>query len=210
MTPMSWMPKVRRFSPFSLAAFLCGCSASLVGATAPPANITTQDGDWVAKCAAENAVKGTPAALTLVSGETSGITFDAPRFCPGNNGQEGAFIRVVHHGKRKLNYHPASEGPCDRPDADALVCPLVSVHVFGMAVLESLQKHLGEGKADSFGLGLCASAQDPLEKWNLGSHIHDWDDANVALRLMDAELGRWDIDGEWGLSITGITCAVAF
>ena len=78
-----------------------------------------------------------------------------------------------------------------------------------MAVLESLQKHLGEGHADAFGAGLCANTQGPIEQWNLGSHIHDWDDANVAIKLMDAELGRWDIDGEWGLSITGITCAVA-
>jgi hypothetical protein len=201
---------MNRLFLFSWVLFLlCGCSGAPGFASTSSANTTTQDASWLSKCAAENAVKGTPADLTLVSGETSGITFDAPRFCPGNNGQEGAFIRVVHHGKRKLNYHPEQEGPCDRPDADAIACPTVSVHVFGMAVLESLWKHLGQTRADSYGIGLCARSQDPLEKWNLGSHIHDWNDANVAIRLMDAELTRWDIEGEWGLSITGITCAVA-
>lgn len=191
-----------------LLAFACmlGCHGNYFSNEPDTAR---QSARFLQACMEQNRVKGTPSQLRLVPGDASGILFDAPRFCPGENGEQGASIRVLHHGRRRLDYGRSEANDCDRPHADATQCPSVSVHVFGHAVLDALRKELGELNADTMGLGLCAKASDPFEKWELSCRIHDWRYADQALQIIHAELKRWDIEGEWHLGITGITCAVA-
>lgn len=160
-------------------------------------------------CVDQNRVKGQPSLFTLTPGEDAGPTFETPRVCPGANGENGVFIRVTRLGRRRLAYDRTESKECDRPDADALQCPTVSVHVFGHAVLAALRARLGENNADSMGLGLCAKATDPFEKWDLSCEIHDWRYANEAVRVIWEELGRWDLEGSWGLGVTGMMCGVA-
>lgn len=159
-------------------------------------------------CAKQNQIKGSPAQFTLVSGEASGIYFDAPKFCPDNSNEQGAYIRVTHTGERRLDYKRSEATECDKADADPVQCSSVSIHIFGMAVLTALRQDLGELNADSFGLGVCASSGDPFEQWNLSCRIHDWGFANRAVYIVYSELARWNIGGEFGLSITSIPCAV--
>ncbi|MDC3960415.1 hypothetical protein [Polyangium jinanense] len=40
-----------------------------------------------------------------------------------------------------------------------------------------------------------------------GSGVHDFRHVDEALRIMDAELRRWNIGDDWGLTVGGIDCA---
>jgi hypothetical protein len=79
---------------------------------------------------------------------------------------------------------------------------------FGRSVLSAMQAKLGQNNADTLGLGACAQSSAPLEQWNVSSRVHDFRHADEALRIIDAELRRWDIGDDWGLSIAGIDCDV--
>lgn len=154
-------------------------------------------------------IRGTRAQLTLASGEGGAPVFSAPIECTTGS-QPGFFIRVTRtEGARTVTFDRRGVGPCDTPDADPSACPGVSVDALGYAVLEELRKELGEANADGFGLGACADPAAPLPQWNLGSQIHDWQHADRAIEVTEATLARWNVRGEWGLSITRIDCAYA-
>ena len=154
-------------------------------------------------------IRGTSAQLTLVSGEAGAPTFAAPLECP-SGAQPGFYIRVTRaEGARTITFARRGVGPCDTPDADPAACPDVSVDAIGYAVLEEIQKELGVTNADGFGLGACADSARPLTEWNIGNQIHDWQYADRAIELIDATLARWNLRGDWGLSVTRIECAYA-
>lgn len=180
-----------------LASLLVGCGAR---SSTPPADCGQP-------------IRGTRAQLTLVSGQlVSGHggepSFDEPLVC-STGSQPGVYIRVSRaEGARTITFDRRHAGPCDVPDADPSACPDVSVDAFGMAVLDELRKELGDSNADGFGLGACADHNRPLTEWNVGSQIHDWQYADRAIEVTHATMARWNVRGEWGLSITAIECVV--
>lgn len=158
-------------------------------------------------------IRGTQAQLTLVSGVDGAPTFDAPIAClerSPTNSEPGYYVRVVRaEGARTISFARSEPTECDVMDADPAACPDISVHVLGMVILDELRKELGELNADSFGLGACADHRQPITEWHLGNHIHDWRLANRAIEVTDATLARWNVRGEWGVSVTEIPCGVA-
>jgi hypothetical protein len=47
-------------------------------------------------------------------------------------------------------------------------------------------------------------------RWHVSSRVHDWRFVDEALRAIDAELRRWNIGDDYGLSVSGIPCVEAF
>ncbi len=151
-------------------------------------------------------IAGTSAQLTLVSGADGGPVFAAPITCETAT-NPGVYVAVSRaEGARTITFERRGVGECDVPDADPAQCPDVTIEALGHAVLDELRKELGPARADGFGLGACAEVSSPLSAWNLGSQIHDWADANRAIEITGATLARWNVRGEWGLSITAIPC----
>lgn len=145
--------------------------------------------------------------MTIAPGAASGPSIDAPLECPGRAWQGGFYIRVHGHGDRPLAYD-RRPGACDTPDADRAACPTISVHAFAAAVLVAMQRRVGEANASGLGLGVCGKVSAPLDQWNMSSRVHDWRYVDDALRAIDEELRRWNVAGDYGLSISGIPCVV--
>ncbi|MDI1446999.1 hypothetical protein [Polyangium sp. 6x1] len=151
-------------------------------------------------------VKGQPSQITLVS-SAEGVSFEPPKSCRGSYPDAPEYyIRVHGHGKRQIDYSKRDPNACDAPDADPVACPKVHFMAIGSSVLGAMKKALGEN-ADTLGLGACADHNVPLDQWNMSSRVHDFRYADEALRIIDAELRRYDIGDDWGLSISGIECA---
>ncbi|MDI3286648.1 hypothetical protein [Polyangium sp. 15x6] len=160
--------------------------------------------------AAENCpgamVKGQPSQITLVS-SAEGVSFEPPKTCRGSYPDAPEYyIRVHGHGKRRIDYSKRDPNECDAPGADPVACPKVHYMAIGMSALGAMRKTLGKMNAHTLGLGACADSNAPLDQWNMSSRISDFRHADEALRIIDAELRRWDIGDDWGLSITGIEC----
>lgn len=152
--------------------------------------------------------KGTPAQLTIAPGASEGVTIDPPQSCPGEGWNGGWYIRLHGHGRRHFDWkRRPGEDPCDRPDADAAACPTVSIHSFSASAYQAIIKRVGASNVDGLGLGICASASAPLSQWNISSRVHDWAHVDEALRAIDEELRRWDLGDDYGLSVSGISCA---
>ncbi|MDI3288707.1 hypothetical protein [Polyangium sp. 15x6] len=177
---------------------LVGCAA-FVGCGPPPPPLAAED------CPVA-IVKGQPSQITLVS-SAEGVSFEPLKTCKGSYPDAPEYyIRVHGHGKRRIEYSSRGGNECDAPDADPVACPNVHFMAIGGSVLGAMRKKLGELNAHTLGLGACADSNAPLEQWNMSSRIGDFRHADEALRIIDAELRRWDIGDDWGLSITGIVC----
>lgn len=135
---------------------------------------------------------------------------DPPRRCVGaGGGDRGHWIRVEGAGTRQLamGRGVAGDPACNTPDADPTACPIVQVDAFGMDVLARLRAALGPDQADGLGMGLCGEI-GPIDAWNMGVRIHDWRHADAAVSLVVARMAAWDLGGEFGVSVSGISCAV--
>ena len=153
-------------------------------------------------------VTGQPSQITLVP-SPEGVSFEPPKTCRGSYPDAPEYyIRVHGHGTRRIDYTHRDPNACDAPDADPVACPKVHFMAIGVWVLGAMKKTLGEMNADTLGLGACADSNAPLEQWNMSNRIHDFRHADEALRVIDAELRRWNIGDDWGLSISGIDCEV--
>lgn len=165
-------------------------SAALIGCGPPPP-------PSAAESCPSAIVKGHPSQISLVS-SADGVSFDPPKTCRGSYPDAPEYyIRVHGHGTRRLDYSRRDTNECDAPDADPIACPKVHFSSFGKAMLARL---------GGPGLGACADASAPLDQWNISPRIHDFRHADEALRIIDAELRRWNIGDDWGLSSSGIKC----
>lgn len=117
-------------------------------------------------------------------------------------------MRVHGAGTRHFDYTRSEASECDVPDADPVACPTVSVHVFGPHVLEALQARLGAMHADAFGLGACATVNAPLSAWNLSNRVHDFRHVDAAIEVTRAELVRWNLAEDFGVTVSPIACDV--
>ncbi|MDI3290836.1 hypothetical protein [Polyangium sp. 15x6] len=150
-------------------------------------------------------MKGQPSQITLVS-SADGVSFDPPKTCRGQYPDSPQYyIRVHGHGKRRIEYTQRKPNECDKPDAKA--CPNVHFMSFGMSTLGALRAELGKDNASSVGAGACGETSGPIERWNVSNQVHDFRHVDEALRIMDAELRRWNIGDDWGLTLAGIECA---
>ncbi|UQA55974.1 hypothetical protein [Polyangium aurulentum] len=175
-------------------------SAALIGCGPPPPPSAADD-------CPSSIVKGQPSQLSLVS-SADAVSFDPPKTCRGSYPDAPEYyIRVHGHGTRRLDYGRRDANECDAPDADPVACPKVHFMSFGVSVLGAMRAKLGEMNADTLGLGACADSSAPLDQWNMSARIHDFRHADEAIRIIDAELRRWNIGDDWGLSISGIMCA---
>ncbi len=153
----------------------------------------------------EETPRGTPAQLDVASLDLGDTSVDAPLACPGRGWDGGWYVAVRGHGKRKVVYD-RRPGDCDAPEKDPATCPTISVHALAQATFGVLRRELGEENVNGLGLGLCGDVRAPLERWNYSTRIHDWSFAQRAVQLISAELRRWDADGTFGLSVSGISC----
>lgn len=136
---------------------------------------------------------------------------DPPLRCEGAGGYDrGWYIRVAGTGPRMLGFGRGAAGDpaCNTPDADPVACPIVQVDPFGMDVLDRVRAAVGEGNADGMGLGLCGTTGS-LDDWNLSIRVHDWRHADAAVAIVAERLAAWGLGGEFGVSVSGISCAVA-
>lgn len=154
---------------------------------------------------ADTPIKGSRSQMTIVPGAATGPAIDAPEECPGPAWQGGFYVRVHGHGERRLAYD-RRPGPCDTPDADRAACPTISVHAFSASVFAAMKRRVGDANADGLGLGVCGDVKATLDRWNVSSRVHDWRFVDEALRAIDDELRRWNVAGDYGLSISGIPC----
>jgi hypothetical protein len=145
--------------------------------------------------------------MTIVPGAADGPSIDAPEHCAGIGWEGGDYIRVHGHGVRRMDYQ-RKPGPCDVPDADVQACPTISIHAFSASTMKALQAKLGENNAGGDGLGVCGDARAPLSHWKVSSRVHDWRFVDEALRVIDAELRRWNLGDDYGLSVSGLLCIV--
>ncbi|MDC3988932.1 hypothetical protein [Polyangium jinanense] len=180
---------------------LVACAA-FVGCAPPPPRLAATD-------CPEARVKGQPSQITLVP-SAEGVSFEPPKTCRGQYPDAPQYyIRVHGHGTRQIDYSRRDLNECDAPDADPVACPKVHFHAFSLSVHGAMQKALGEMSVEGLGLGACADPSDaPSPQWNWSSRIHDFRHADEALRIIDAELRRWNIGDDWGLSIGGFDCVV--
>ncbi|MDC0744950.1 hypothetical protein [Polyangium mundeleinium] len=179
---------------------LMACAA-FVGCGPPPRALAAED-------CPDAIVKGQPSQITLVP-SAEGVSFEPPKTCRGQYPDAPQYyIRVHGHGTRRIDYSKRDPNECDTPDADPVACPKVHYMAIGLSVLGAMTKALGERNANGLGLGACADGSGPLDQWNLSSSIQDFRHADEALRIIDAELRRWNIGDDWGLSVSGIECAV--
>ncbi|UQA55973.1 hypothetical protein [Polyangium aurulentum] len=167
-------------------------SAALIGCEPPPLPPRS-----AARSCPSAIVQGHPSQISLVS-SADGVSFDPPKTCQGLYPDAPEYyIRVHGHGTRRLDYSQREPNECDVPDADPVACPKVHFSAFAKAMLPRLT---------GLGLGACADASAPLDQWNISPRINDFRHADEALRIIDAELRRWNIGDDWGLSIIGIPC----
>lgn len=156
---------------------------------------------------ADTPIAGQRALMTIAPHAASGPDVDPPEECSVPGRDAGFYVRVHGHGRRKLAYD-RRPGACDVVDADPERCPTISIHAFSKAVFDAMRARIGEANTDGLGLGVCGRMGGSLEMWNMSSRVHDWAYVDESLRAIDEELRRWDVDGDYGLSITAIPCVM--
>lgn len=142
-------------------------------------------------------------------GATSGVSIDAPEACPGRPSSSIRMIRVHGHGARGVigarggGWRDRTTGAspaCALPGSSRVDCPEVPA----AALLQTLGRAIS-ARQMHFGIGGCFSAtENGLENWAV--IIHDWRSADEAIRIVQAELDRWDLNVTLRVSVEPMLC----
>ena len=88
-----------------------------------------------------------------------------------------------------------------------MACPKIAFDVFTNAVLHALYERFNGLAVERYsGLGVCGNGKADLGDWSTAPTVHDWGDANEAIRIIDAEMRRWHLRDDYGLVITPMRC----
>lgn len=154
---------------------------------------------------------GSRAELSIPPHATSGPQVEEPISCDGGFSH---WIRIhASGGARSLdpNFRSMpmrrSKGPCDSASADPVTCPKIALDVFTEAVLAALHERFNGLAAERYtGIGVCGDARAGFGSWNTAATVHDWHDADEAIRIIDAEMKRWGLRDDYGLVVTPLHC----
>jgi hypothetical protein len=136
-------------------------------------------------------------------GEASGVSIDAPEACPGRPSSSIRMIRVHGHGSRGVilaDRGTEASPACASPGSSRVDCPEVPA----VAMFQTLGRALS-AREMSLGIGGCFSASvRGLE--TRAVIIHDWRSADEAIRIVQTELDRWDLNVSLWVSIEPMFC----
>ena len=91
--------------------------------------------------------------------------------------------------------------PCRMPGSDPTLCPEVPA----AALYETLFAALREHEGIAFGIGGCFdSGRSTFGR--MAAVVHDWRDADAAIRIVSDALTRWDVRDSFWVSVEPMLC----
>lgn len=139
-------------------------------------------------------------------GASEGPRIDAPISCDADGERVAPGVRMIRvhgSGTRALadGTGAAMPEPCRLPNSDRTLCPEVPAAALYEALFATLREH--EGIA--FGIGGCFdSGRSTLGR--MAAVVHDWRDADAAIRIVSDELTRWDVRDSFWVSVEPVLC----
>jgi hypothetical protein len=92
------------------------------------------------------------------------------------------------------------------PPKSAEECAVLNWEVPSLAAQEALEQQGITTKGH--GVGPCGDIEGAFAAWNMSIRVTSWTDAATALRLVAAQMERYDVAGYLGVSVRGNPCVV--